>query len=202
MTVAPRFVAVGRARVQVLEAVAHDPAAAQAVVETLDALRPGLLLLDRSRDDWDSVRAGRLDPYNERLFLAVETTGRSRPDVLWREAKAWGRRTGARVGVIHPTSTPPPEGRRGLKALDRLLRKEGFEAPTPTTAAVRFVDHYVHRVPEVRDWLMARRDETARLLWRNLSGQDVSAVVLLAVPDADPVCDRLAEAARQARATA
>lgn len=194
MSLAPRFVQVGRARVQVLEAVAHDPDGARAVVRTLDALRPRLLLLDRSRDDWDGVRAGRLDPYNERLLAAVQAAGRASPDVLWREAKAWAARTGARVGVIHPTGTPPPGGRRGLRALDRLLRREGFEAAGPVAAARRFVDLYVHRVPAVRDWLMQRRDETARRLWESLSGQDVSVVVVLAAPDADPVCDRLAEA--------
>lgn len=182
----------GRATLQVLEAVPHDPQEAAAAIATLDALRPPLLLLDRSRADWDSVRAGKLDPYNERLLKAVQATGTStRPDVLWREAKAWATRTGTRVGVIHATGNEPPA--KGLKRLDKLVKKEGFEARNGQAAMERLVDHYVLRVPELRTWLMERRDDTARRLWQNMAEQDARAVVLFAAPDADPVCERLAQ---------
>ncbi len=195
---APRFVQLGRATLQVLEAAPHDPKEAAAAIATLDALRPPLLLLDRSRADWDSVRAGHLDPYNERLLGAVKATGAgTRPDVLWREAKAWATRTGTRVGVIHAEGTEPPK--KGLKKLDKLVKKEGFEAATSQAAMERFVDHYVLRVPELRTWLIGRRDETAKRLWQNLAGQDVRAVVLFAAPDADAVCARLAQVQNQSR---
>ncbi len=194
---APRFVPVGQARLQVLDAVAHDPRETAAVVATLDALRPEVVLVDRDRDDWERARAGRPGAYDERLLRALEEARLpARPDVLWREVRAWGKRTGARVGVIHPASIPPPAGRRGLRGLDKLLKKEGFEATGPRAAVEASTDHYVGRVPDLRTWLVERRDETARLLWTSLSGHAVRAVVVFAAPDADAVCHRLADLGR------
>ncbi len=200
-----RFVRIGESRIQFLEGVAHDPRDGERAVAALDALRPPCVHLDLTpfearllRDDPDA-----LAPYAARVFDRVAQVGPAEPNVLYHAVQEWGERAGTPVQLLLPDLAPPPAGRRfprptGLRLLDRIVRREGFDAADARRAVERFQRHYVSRVPELAAWLEERRRACARTLVGSYLGRREDAAAVLAAPEADAVADQVYLAQRPA----
>ena len=194
----PRFLAIGRSRVQLLEAVAHDPADARCMAAALETLEPKRIHVDLTPIEARLVEqgGGSLAPFATRAFDAVASCGPAEPNALYRIVSEWAAEHGATVELLLPDLAPAPEGRRwprptGLRRLDRMLRREGFSAADSRTAVARLDRHYASRVPELAAWLEARRDLAAKTLVRGYDGRGEDGVAVLAFPEADTVADRV-----------
>ena len=192
MTPMQRFLAIGRSRLQLLEGVAHDPTDAARVVAALEALRPARVHLDLSPLEWDLLTTDpdSLAPFAARAFERVAQVGPAEPNALYQAVRAWCARSQTPHSLLLATLPEAPPGRKGLKLLDRMVRKEGFAAANARSAVERLHKHYVARIPQLVDWLGARRALAAGTLVRTYAGRQDEGAVVCAFPEGEAIADQ------------
>jgi hypothetical protein len=183
-----RFLAFGHARIHVLQAGIHDPSEAQRIVKTLDGLAPKRLWFDIGAEDWPSILAQR--PPGGLHKRSLELGGRCgavSPFVVYRQAHEWAIRQATQVAFVG--AEPPPPRRLDLWRLDRMLKREGFESATPTTAVQRLHLHYISRIPRLAAWVNAWCTETAQNLVAAMPSAGAGGVLIVAAPHGDVIAD-------------
>lgn len=193
-----RFLLVGQARLNVVDAVAHDPSAWPRVQAVLDQLRPTVVLAGLSPAAWDLLaEPGSLDPWEARVFERVaDLVPGAQPQAVFHRLRAWAQSNGAAVRLVPGALPDPPLRRRDLKALDKMVRKEGFVARDARSAVERLHLHYASRVPELSAWLDARRSAMAAGLAAHGARHQEDLVAVFPYPEGDRVAELLQARAR------
>ncbi len=185
-----RFVRIGDANVTVLSAMMHDAKEAKRVAATLTGLRPEAIMVDRSVAEWTAPNA--VEPYQK---MVLETLPGLHANALWRAVAATAPTIGAELVLLHKELPGIP--RAGVATLTKLLKREGFDASgDPARDLAKLHQHYVARVPEIWQAIESRRDLSAARIRATFETRPRRAVVVLAYPDADIVCDRIQAMAR------
>lgn len=181
-----RFVPIGRHRIQVVGGLEHDESDARRVAQTITALRPDTVVLATDLETWR--RPDRLDPFDELLLRHVSAS--TERHVLWGHATTAARQVGCQVAVLHEAHHDPP--RKGLKALTKLLKREGFDpSGSVQNDTARFVQHYVARVPELTLWMQETRARHAARLKAAIEARPKRVVAVMDAVHMDAVCDMM-----------
>jgi hypothetical protein len=185
-----RFLAVGHTRLHVLEAGIHSPSEARRIRATLAALGPRRLWFDLAPSEWRAILAAEKPTgLAKRLLRAAGAAGAVQPFAVYLEAYAWAE--AERVPVRFLLDKPEPAPRLAVWRLDRIVRREGFEAADPTAALRRLHQHYVSRVPALVSWLDRRWAAAARALLMAERDAGSGGVVLCGLPDGEGIADRV-----------
>ena len=184
-----RFQVIGESRLQVVEAVAHEPRHVDHVVGVLRHIQPALVRFDLTPAQLDmALQGGVLGPEEALLFAQLQAHGAMDPYCIQRAAARWAKDNGAVVDLIAPLVPEPPGGRHARK-LAKMVRKEGFDARDPVSAVDRFHMHYVSRVPDLAAWHCMHIAEMARGLVARHRDRKLDAVLVLSRPNADTLLD-------------
>lgn len=185
-----RFLAIGKARLHVLEAGVHEPREAARVRASLDALQPPRLWLDLSGPEGVAVAQHRpTNGLDKRIAALAGRAGPADANVVYRACLDWGQARGVPIRFLLDAEERP--SRLDLWRLDRLVRREGFEATDATAAARRFHLHYISRVPGLVAWLDRRWTRAARNLVAAERDAGSGGIVVCAVPDGQGIADRV-----------
>lgn len=184
-----RFLPVGDARLQALGCVMHDPGDAPRVAGILEGMRPEVILVDRTVEEW----TGPPDPFQT---IVLENVPDLAPNALWKAVDASARRLRLEVALLHRQAPPPPPD--GIKALRRMLAKEGFDATGDVRQDVMDLhQHYVVRCGPLWQWIEQRRDASAARIRAAFETRAARGVVVIAMPDMHAVCDRVQQMGRK-----
>ncbi len=187
-----RFVPVGRSRLHFIGAVIHDPGSVDAVLKSLKTLQPQVIELGLSVDLWDRLhdQPGHLDRLERVIYDQLLQRWRAEPNAVWRAVLDWSslEAVSARPALPRPAARLP-KGRKGVKGLENMIRREGFDAPTPRHALHKLHALYVARLPKLRQVLWDDYRAMAHALVRRYQGNASRVVVILPHPLADAVAD-------------
>jgi hypothetical protein len=130
---------------------------------------------------------------DRRLARHLAALGPVEPAAMWKAVAAWSAVHEVPVHAVGPEKDAPI---LGTWQLDRLTRREGFEAASPHAAANRLFDHYVSRVPSLGQWRSAWAAEAGRNVAREVRQRPRETVVVVAAPWADVIADGIQAANR------
>ncbi len=194
-----RFVAVGPSRLTMVGVVAHDSREVAPLLSALDTLAPGRIEVALSAGEWETLRhkPNGLTPLEARFYDRLVPLCPAQANAAWIALAGWAEANGAAVTPILLAEPPePPKGRKGLKAVDKMIRREGFDAPTPRAALEKLLSGYMARLPDLRDAIYARYDAMADLLVKRYGQAPQRAVVVVPYPAFERVADMVTKRAR------
>ncbi len=178
-----RFVPVGDHRIHVVAGMPHSRDDADHVAELVTALRPETVVLATDLTSWQ----GRNDALDAVLVPHIADAD---AQALWRAAGDAGNATRAQIAVLDRQAPGWPA--KGIKQLERRLRAEGFEhGPTGSHDHARLINHYVAQIPELVTAIRERRTRHAARLRAAVEARPTRVVAVMALPDADAICDAI-----------
>ncbi len=195
-----RFVAVGPSRLQIVGVVAHDAREVAPLLAQLQAMAPRRIEVAMTAAEWETLRhkPSGLTPLEARFYDRLVPYCPAQPNAAWVALAGWAEAQGVPVTPILLTEPPaPPKGRKGLKALDKMIRREGFDAPGPRAALEKLLTTYIVRLPELRDAVYARYDQMADVLVQRYGQHEQRATVIVAYPAVQRLADMVSQRARQ-----
>ncbi len=195
-----RYVPIGASRLHFIPVVQHDPLSVEAITRSLQHLQPHVVELGMTIDAWDDILddPGHLDEYEALVYDLLLHRWRTEPNAVWRSTMDWASKEAVSIRpALSLPSRPYPRGRKGVKGLTRMIKREGFEAPTPRHALHKLHSLYIARLPKLREVFWKTHQEMGHHLARRYANSNRRVAVLIPIPYDNVVGDLIT---RQANA--